>query len=375
MNGMTMEAVATRATVDGYALSVQQRHLWERVRSRGGRGGCAWLAVEIGGGVDAALLRVAVDAVVDRYEILRTRVVHAPELNAPLQVIGAARVEWAADADWSGLAGEEVGIRLQRQALAALRHPLDLDGEPLLHASLARIRGGAHLLLLRLPALVADESTLRELPAAIGRAYAALPGLEGGRLNVTRLVVRAPDGTERTERVPGDVYREIVAASGFKQRVRTMLAYHHADRLHYAVVGTPNRLEYDQGFFVKGGDGLADLKPIAHLYKTQVYALARYLGVPDAVLTRPPTTDTYSLPQTQEEFYFALPAATLDVLLHARNRGLAPVEAALRAGVRPPQAAAAYEDIARKRAATRPLHVTSLLVEPVPEVGGGEGTG
>jgi NAD+ synthase len=197
-----------------------------------------------------------------------------------------------------------------------------------------------------------------------------LPGLDAERLNVTRLVVRAPDGTERTERLPGHVYREIVAASSFKQRARKMMEYFHADRLHYAVMGTPNRLEYDQGFFVKGGDGLADLKPIAHLYKTQVYALARWLGVPDGVLSRPPTTDTYSLPQTQEEFYFALPAATLDVLLHARNGGLAPVEAALRAGVRPPQAAAAYEDIARKRAATRPLHVTSLLVEPVPEVGG-----
>lgn len=198
-----------------------------------------------------------------------------------------------------------------------------------------------------------------------------LPGLDGERLNVTRLVVRGPDGAERTVRLPGDVYREIVAASSFKQRVRKAMEYHHADRLHYAVVGTPNRLEYDQGFFVKGGDGLADLKPIAHLYKTQVYALARYLGVPRGVLSRPPTTDTYSLAQTQEEFYFALPAATLDALLYARNRGVAPVEAALRAGVRPAQAEAAYRDIDRKRAATRPLHVTSLLVEPVPEVGGG----
>ena len=196
----------------------------------------------------------------------------------------------------------------------------------------------------------------------------AIPGLDGGRLNVTRLVVRSPDGEQRTERLPADVYREIVAASSFKQRARKMMEYHHADRLHYAVVGTPNRLEYDQGFFVKGGDGLADLKPIAHLYKTQVYALARHLGVPDGVITRPSTTDTYSLPQTQEEFYFALPAATLDVLLHAHNRGVPPTVAAMRAGVPPPQAAAAYEDIARKRAATRPLHVTSLLVEPIPEV-------
>lgn len=216
-----------------------------------------------------------------------------------------------------------------------------------------------------------DDAVRRVVPE-FGEGWGmkvALPGLEGGRLNVTRLVVRAPDGAERTERVPGDVYREIVAASGFKQRVRTMLAYHHADRLHYAVVGTPNRLEYDQGFFVKGGDGLADLKPIAHLYKTQVYALAAWLGVPEGIMSRPPTTDTYPLAQTQEEFYFALPPAALDVLLHARNGGLPPVEAALRAGVPVPQAAAAYDDIARKRAATAPLHVTSLLVEPVPEAG------
>lgn len=215
-----------------------------------------------------------------------------------------------------------------------------------------------------------DEAVRRVVPE-FGEGWGmkvVLPGLHAGRLNVTRLVVRAPDGTEHAERLPGAVYREIVAASSFKQRARKTLEYFHADRLHYAVAGTPNRLEYDQGFFVKGGDGLADFKPIAHLYKTQVYALARFLGVPDGVLSRPPTTDTYPLPQTQEEFYFALPAATLDVLLHARNAGLAPVEAALRAGVPPAQAEAAYADIASKRAATRPLHVTSLLVEPVPQV-------
>src|SRR2546423_13781869 len=102
-----------------------------------------------------------------------------------------------------------------------------------------------------------------------------------------------------------------------------MLEYFHADRLHYAVVGTPNRLEYDQGFFVKGGDGLADVKPIAHLYKTQVYAVAQYLGVPAEIRARIPTTDTYSLPQTQEELYFALSTATLDLELCAHDQGRA----------------------------------------------------
>src|SRR6266581_2415274 len=137
--------------------------------------------------------------------------------------------------------------------------------------------------------------------------------LEADRLNITYLVVQPPRGEMRRVRLPAPEYRQIVAASNFKQRVRTMLEYYHADRLHYAVVGTPNRLEYDQGFFVKGGDGLADVKPIAHLYKTQVYELAEFLGVPAEIRSRAPTTDTYSLLQTQEEFYFSLPTASLDL--------------------------------------------------------------
>jgi len=105
-----------------------------------------------------------------------------------------------------------------------------------------------------------------------------------------------------------------------------MMAYYHADRLNYAVCGTPNRLEYDQGFFVKGGDGLADFKPIAHLYKTQVFEVARALGVPVEILERTPTTDTFSLAQTQEEFYFALPYGLMDLCLYGTTTGCPPVK-------------------------------------------------
>jgi len=196
-----------------------------------------------------------------------------------------------------------------------------------------------------------------------------LPGsrLDSDRLNVSYLVVETPDEVLKV-RLPAAEYREIVAATNFKQRVRAMLEYYHADRLHYAVVGTPNRLEYDQGFFVKGGDGLADVKPIAHLYKTQVYELAEYLGVPAEIRSRVPTTDTYSLPQTQEEFYFALPAATLDLVLYAHNLGrdLDLVSAEL--GCTPDQAGRAWRDIEQKRAATRYLHMPPLLVDAVPEI-------
>ena len=133
--------------------------------------------------------------------------------------------------------------------------------------------------------------------------------------------------------MPPAAYLQMVAATNFKQRVRKMMEYYHADRLNYAVAGTPNRLEYDQGFFVKLGDGAADIKPIAHLYKTQVYALAEYLGVPEEIRRRPPTTDTFSLPQTQEEFYFALPYAKMDLCLYGHNHGVPPAEVA--AGDRP----------------------------------------
>jgi len=194
--------------------------------------------------------------------------------------------------------------------------------------------------------------------------------LDSERLNVSYLAVELPGGELRRVRLAAAEYREIVAATNFKQRARKMLEYFHADRLHYAVVGTPNRLEYDQGFFVKGGDGLADVKPIAHLYKTQVYELAEFLGVPAAIRSRPPTTDTYSLPQTQEEFYFALPAATLDFVLFAHNHGCGPaaVAAELEGGRTPEEVARALKDIEQKRATTRYLHLPPLLVEPVPEV-------
>ncbi len=187
-------------------------------------------------------------------------------------------------------------------------------------------------------------------------------------LNVSYLVVQAPGDTRPQRiRLPAAEYRDIVAATNFKQRIRKVLEYYHADRLHYAVVGTPNRLEYDQGFFVKGGDGLADVKPIAHLYKTQVYQLAEHLGVPDAIRTRVPTTDTYSLPQTQEEFYFSLPVRTLDLVLYAKDHGRTAADLAseIGGGARPDQLERAFTDIDRKRAAAVYLHQAPLLVESV----------
>jgi NAD+ synthase len=196
-----------------------------------------------------------------------------------------------------------------------------------------------------------------------------LPSLvEDASYRLFSIIGEAPDGTTRKARLDAASYLGIVAATNFKQRVRKMLEYYHADRLNYAVTGTPNRLEYDQGFFVKLGDGAADIKPIAHLYKTQVYRLAEYLGVPEEICRRPPTTDTYSLPQSQEEFYFALPYDRMDLCLYGRNHGYAPAEVAPAVGLTPEQVTRVYRDIDGKRNTTRYLHCAPLLVDPIPEI-------
>jgi NAD+ synthase len=193
-------------------------------------------------------------------------------------------------------------------------------------------------------------------------------GLEG-RINHFNLVVQTPASQIVERRLGLREYLHIVAATNFKQRIRKTLEYCHADRLNYAVVGTPNRLEYDQGFFVKNGDGSADVKPIAHLYKTQVYALARHLGLPARICDAIPTTDTYSLPHGQDEFYFALPYQQMDLALWAFNHALPASELVAALGMSLERAKLVYDDIRTKRRTTRYLHMSGLLVESVPEVG------
>jgi NAD+ synthase len=211
-----------------------------------------------------------------------------------------------------------------------------------------------------------QDEAVRSVFPAYGAGYKCKitlpPILDGARFNVMQLTVQAPSGETMTSRMPPAAFRQLVAATNFKQRIRKTLEDYHADRLNYAVVGTPNRLEYDQGFFVKQGDGAADFKPIAHLYKTQVYALAAYLGVPEEIRSRPPTTDTYSLEQTQEEFFFALPYDKMDLCLYARDTGVPAEDVARALGLTPAQVGRVFKDIDAKRKAAEYLHAAPILI-------------
>jgi NAD+ synthase len=189
------------------------------------------------------------------------------------------------------------------------------------------------------------------------------PLLERNAYRIFSVVIQTPGGQTHRRRLPPQAYQTVVAATNFKQRVRKMMEYYHADRLRYAVAGTPNRLEHELGFFVKNGDGSADLKPIAHLYKTQVYQLAEYLGVPEDVHRRPPTTDTYSLEQSQEEFFFSLPYDKMDLCLYGKDHHLPCGEVGEAIGLTAEQVDWVYRDIDAKRAAAHYLRERPLLVE------------
>lgn len=191
--------------------------------------------------------------------------------------------------------------------------------------------------------------------------------LEGGTLNVFVLTIVRADGSERSARLASRELLQIVAASNLKQRTRMSFLYYHAERQYFAVIGTANKNERDQGFFVKHGDDAVDVQPIAHLYKTQVYELAAHLGVPESVRSRTPTSDTYSAPTSQEEFFFRLPFSLMDLLCHAHDNNVPLRDVAEMTGLDTRQIERAFEDFRQKRRSAAYLHTAPLMVasEPV----------
>ena len=209
-----------------------------------------------------------------------------------------------------------------------------------------------------------DEAIRRVFPYydSSYKARIALPGnvLESDTLNVFHLTIISPEGKEESRRLNPRDLLQIVAASNFKQRSRMTMLYYHAELRNYAVMGTPNKNEHDQGFFVKWGDGGYDIAPIRHLYKTQVYELAKYLEVPDAIRQATPTTDTYSAPTSQEEFFFRLPFDVMDLLWYALEHDIPVQDTARVMDLTDEQVARAFADLAGKKRTTEYLRTLPI---------------
>ncbi|MCB9422086.1 MAG: NAD(+) synthase [Ardenticatenaceae bacterium] len=211
-----------------------------------------------------------------------------------------------------------------------------------------------------------DEAIRRVFPeydAAAGyKAKIVLPQnlLEEDSLNLFSLTIVTPNGQELNEHLPLKEYLQIVAASNFKQRTRMAMLYYHAELRNYAVIGTANKNEHDQGFFVKFGDGGVDVRPIGHLLKTQIYQLAAYLDVPEVIRQRPPTSDTYSAHQSQEEFFFRIPFNTMDLLWYAQEQNVPITQVAEAMNLTAEQVQRVFHDFSQKRAATAYLRTSPI---------------
>jgi NAD+ synthase len=211
-----------------------------------------------------------------------------------------------------------------------------------------------------------------EFDAAKGyKAKIVLPQdlLESNTLNVFSVTIVRPDGKQETKPLPARDMLQIVAASNLKQRSRMSTLYYHAEARQFAVLGTANKNEHDEGFFVKYGDGGVDIQVIAHLFKTQVYQLAKYLGVPESIQKRTPTTDTYSAPCDQQEFFYRLPFHVLDLLWYAKEQNVPKTEVAKVMGLNEVQVDRAFDDIDRK------IRTTEFLRLLPPKLGAPAGNG
>lgn len=294
------------------------------------------IIVALSGGIDSSVVAAACVAAIGKERVFG---LHMPERDSSDDTLGLSR-----------LVADSLGIESVHE-----------DITPLLDAAGCYRR---------------RDDAIRLVCPEYGPGYKSkivLPSvIDSDSFRLYSVVVQAPDGTQTRHRLTTEAYLGIVAATNFKQRVRKMMEYYHGDRLNYAVSGTPNRLEYDQGFFVKLGDGSADVKPIAHLYKSQVYQLADHLGVPADISARPSTTDTYSLPQSQEEFYFSLPYQRMDLCLYGLNNGIAVDDVAAATDLTAEQVLRVYRDIEQKRRTSNYLHLTPRLAVDVPEIKHGE---
>ncbi|HSA96104.1 MAG TPA: NAD(+) synthase [Acidobacteriota bacterium] len=173
--------------------------------------------------------------------------------------------------------------------------------------------------------------------------------------NFFTLTTVDPQGNTKTARLNNEQAQGIIAATCTKHRARMMTQYYYAEKLNYFVCGTTNKSEAVQGLFVKYGDGGVDIEPIAHLYKNQVFQLARHMGVIPEIISRAPCPDTYSAPVTDEEWYFRLPFDQLDLLLCAWENKVEVSEVCRVMALREDQVKRVFRDFASKHKTTEHL--------------------
>jgi NAD+ synthase len=187
--------------------------------------------------------------------------------------------------------------------------------------------------------------------------------LERDTFSFYRLQLQMPDGEIKKKRLKLDDFHTITSFANIKIRARMLHLYAEAERRNLLVVGTTNRTEFILGDYCKYGDGGTDIEPLTHLYKNQIYQLADHLDVIPEIYDRQPSPDTFSLPVSDQEFFFRIPFAKLDHLIYAWEHEIPINEVATVLDLSQDAVERAFKDFASKYRATAHLREVPKALE------------
>ncbi|MBD3321401.1 MAG: NAD(+) synthase [Chitinivibrionales bacterium] len=187
--------------------------------------------------------------------------------------------------------------------------------------------------------------------------------LERDAINFYNLQVKLPNGGLAKKRLNLAEFRTITSFANIKIRARMLHLYAEAERRSLVVAGTTNRTEFILGDFCKYGDGGTDIEPLSYLYKKQIYQLAEYLSVPPEIINRRPSPDTFSLPVSDQEFFFRIPFDKLDYLLYGWEHEIPAETVAGAIAISPEAGLRAYKDFSLKNRATAHLREMPHTIE------------
>ena len=127
-------------------------------------------------------------------------------------------------------------------------------------------------------------------------------------------------------KISSSEFLTLTASTSIKHRVRMTLLYFYAEKNNFCVVGTTNKSEFLQGYFVKYGDGGTDVEPLTNLYKSQIYQIGEFLKMPDEILKKDASADVWSFNTNDEEFFYSVPYNIVDLILYARENNMTKLE-------------------------------------------------
>ena len=187
--------------------------------------------------------------------------------------------------------------------------------------------------------------------------------LERAAYSFYNLQVQMPDGEIKKKRLNLAEFHTVTSFANIKIRSRMLHLYSQAESRNLVVAGTTNRTEFILGDFCKYGDGGTDIEPLSYLYKDQIYQLSEYLKMIPEIMNRQPSPDTFSLPVSDQEFFFRIPFDKLDYLLYAWEHRISTDETAKVLHLSLDAVERAFKDFTGKNKATAHLRTTPYTLE------------